>query len=127
MNLVADGGPARDGVSAEKGLPEKWSPAGENLAWKAPYGGRSAPIVMGDRVYLINTAGQGETLQERIICFNADTGKLLWETTLPAAGFATPATYAINGRQYIVIACGGGKLGTQSGDAYVAFALPERD
>jgi len=72
-------GPARDGISAEKNLPEKWSPTGDNLAWTAPYGGRSAPIVMGDRVYLQNTAGQGETEQERIMCFNADTGKLLWE------------------------------------------------
>jgi outer membrane protein assembly factor BamB len=72
-------GPARDGVSNEKNLPVKWSPAGDNLAWKAPYGGRSAPIVMGDRVYLQNSAGQGETLQERVMCFNADTGKLLWE------------------------------------------------
>jgi len=50
----------------------------------------------------------------------------LWEMKLPAAGFATPATYAVNGRQYVVIACGGGKLGTQSGDSYVAFALPEK-
>jgi outer membrane protein assembly factor BamB len=72
-------GPARDGISTEKNLPSKWSPAGENLAWKAPYGGRSAPIVMGDRVYLQNIAGKGETEQERIMCFNADTGKLLWE------------------------------------------------
>jgi outer membrane protein assembly factor BamB len=72
-------GPARDGVSPEKNLPVKWSPSGENLAWKAPYGGRSAPIVMGDRVYLQNSAGQGENLQERVMCFNADTGKLLWE------------------------------------------------
>ncbi|HJT66072.1 MAG TPA: PQQ-binding-like beta-propeller repeat protein [Pyrinomonadaceae bacterium] len=72
-------GPARDGISNEKNLPEKWSPTGENLAWKVPYGGRSAPIVMGDRVYLQNTAGQGETEQERLMCFNADTGKLLWE------------------------------------------------
>src|SRR5689334_17431382 len=72
-------GPARDGVSTEKNLPEKWSPTGENLAWKVPYGGRSAPIVMGDRVYLQNIAGQGETEQERVMCFNADTGKLLWE------------------------------------------------
>lgn len=72
-------GPARDGVSTEKNLPEKWSPDGENLAWKAPYGARSAPIVMGDRVYLQNIAGQGETEQERVMCFNADTGKLLWE------------------------------------------------
>jgi outer membrane protein assembly factor BamB len=72
-------GPARDGISTEKNLPDKWSPAGENLAWKAPYGGRSAPIVLGDHVYLQNSAGQGETLQERVMCFNADTGKLLWE------------------------------------------------
>ena len=72
-------GPSRDGVSLEKNLPVKWSPAGDNLAWRAPYGGRSAPIVMGDRVYMINTAGKGETLQERVICLNADTGKLLPE------------------------------------------------
>jgi outer membrane protein assembly factor BamB len=72
-------GPARDGISNEKNLPEKWSPSGDNLAWKAPYGGRSAPIVMGDRVYLQNTAESGEREQERIMCFNADNGKLLWE------------------------------------------------
>lgn len=56
--------------------------------------------------------------------FNKRTGKLLWEFKLPAAGFATPSTYEVNGTQYIVIACGGGKLGTKSGDSYVAFALP---
>lgn len=56
--------------------------------------------------------------------FNKRTGKLLWETTLPASGFATPATYEVSGKQYVVIACGGGKLGTKSGDSYVAFALP---
>jgi hypothetical protein len=55
---------------------------------------------------------------------NKRAGKLLWETDLPAFGFATPATYEINGRQYIVIACGSGKWGTKSGDSYVAFALP---
>jgi outer membrane protein assembly factor BamB len=72
-------GPARDGISAEKNLPTSWSPAGQNLAWKAPFGGRSAPIVMNNRVYLQNTAGKGELEQERVMCFNADTGKLLWE------------------------------------------------
>ncbi|HEX9726347.1 MAG TPA: PQQ-binding-like beta-propeller repeat protein [Vicinamibacteria bacterium] len=72
-------GPARDGRSPETGLPSHWSPDGENLAWKAPYGGRSAPIVMGDRLFLQNPAGEGETLQERILCLNADTGALLWE------------------------------------------------
>jgi hypothetical protein len=45
-------GPRRDGVSLEKGLPEKWSPGGDNLAWKAPYGGRSAPIILGNRLFI---------------------------------------------------------------------------
>jgi outer membrane protein assembly factor BamB len=72
-------GPARTGASTETGLPSSWSPAGENLAWKAPYGGRSAPVVFGDRLYLQNTAGAGAQMQERLMAFNADTGKLLWE------------------------------------------------
>lgn len=72
-------GPDRDGTSKEQGLPEKWSLAGENVAWKAPYGGRSTPIVLNDHLYLQNTAGRGENEQERILCLNADTGKLLWE------------------------------------------------
>lgn len=72
-------GPARDGTSAEKSLPEKWSPTGDNLLWKAPYGGRSAPIVMNDRVFIFNSAGEGETLQERVLALDAETGKKLWE------------------------------------------------
>jgi outer membrane protein assembly factor BamB len=72
-------GPLRDGISLEKNLPTRWTPAGENLSWKAPYGGRSAPIVMGDRLFLQNASGKGEMLRERIICLNADTGKLVWE------------------------------------------------
>lgn len=55
--------------------------------------------------------------------YNKKTGELLFETELPAAGFATPSTYQVNGKQYIVIACGGTKLGTKRGDSYVAFAL----
>jgi len=62
---------------------------------------------------------------EHIRAFDRKTGKELWKAKLPAAGYATPATYSVNGRQYVVIACGGGKIGTRSGDAYVAFALPE--
>jgi quinoprotein glucose dehydrogenase len=55
--------------------------------------------------------------------FDKLNGKLLWETELPAAGNATPATYEVNGRQYVVIAAGGGKWGAPSGGSYVAFAL----
>jgi quinoprotein glucose dehydrogenase len=62
---------------------------------------------------------------EMIRAFDKATGKVLWQAKLPAGGYATPATYMLGGRQYIVIACGGGKMGTKSGDAYVAFALPE--
>lgn len=60
---------------------------------------------------------------EHLRAFDSQTGKELWKAQLPAAGYATPATYSVNGRQFIVIACGGGKIGTKSGDAYVAFAL----
>jgi quinoprotein glucose dehydrogenase len=64
------------------------------------------------------------TKDEKFRAFDSATGKQLWETALPAGGYATPATYSIDGRQFVVIACGGGKMGTKSGDAYVAFALP---
>lgn len=72
-------GPNRDGTSAEKNLPDKWSLNGENLLWKAPYGARSTPVVHGGHVYLLNGAGAKETLQERLLCLDVNTGKLLWE------------------------------------------------
>ncbi len=61
---------------------------------------------------------------ELIRAFDRKTGKELWRAKLPAAGYASPSVYAVNGRQYVVIACGGGKLRTKSGDRYVAFSLP---
>lgn len=64
------------------------------------------------------------TKDEKIRAFDKETGKILWEAKLPASGHATPAVYEKNGKQFLVIACGGGK-GTKSGDAYVAFALPD--
>ena len=52
-------------------------------------------------------------------------GKILWETHLEAGGYAVPAAYEVNGKQYVVIAAGGGgKLDTKAGDAFVVFALP---
>jgi quinoprotein glucose dehydrogenase len=51
------------------------------------------------------------------------TGKLLWETTLPAAGNATPSIYSIGGREFVVIVCGGGKNGAASGSSIVAFSV----
>lgn len=64
------------------------------------------------------------TKDEKIRAFDKDTGEVLWQANLPAAGYATPATYIVDGRQFVVIACGGGKIGSKSGDSYVAFALP---
>jgi quinoprotein glucose dehydrogenase len=81
------------------------------------YGG---PVVTAGGVLFI-----AATRDEHFRAFDAETGEELWKTRLPAGGYATPATYEIDGRQYVVIACGGGKMGTKSGDAYVAFALPE--
>ncbi len=66
------------------------------------------------------------TYDNKFRIFDKRTGALLWETVLPAAGNATPSTYMVNGRQYVVIACGGGKNGAPSGGTYVAFALPQR-
>jgi quinoprotein glucose dehydrogenase len=59
-----------------------------------------------------------------IRAFDKKTGGVLWEYRLPAAAFATPSTYEVGGKQYVVVACGGSKLGTPPGDSYVAFALP---
>jgi len=67
----------------------------------------------------------GATKDEKFRAFNKSTGELLWETDLPAGGYATPSVYEADGKQYIVIAAGGGKMGTKSGDAYIAFSLPD--
>jgi len=82
------------------------------------YGG---PLVTAGGVLFI-----GASKDENFRAFDRRTGKELWRMKLPAAGYATPATYEVNGRQFVVIACGGGKLATKSGDAYVAFALPAK-
>jgi len=81
------------------------------------YGG---PIVTAGGLVFI-----AASKDEMFRAFDQKTGRILWQTKLPAAGYATPATYLVNGRQFIVVACGGGKCGTPSGDAYVAFALPK--
>lgn len=73
-------GPQRNGVALDKDLPDKWDlKTGENLVWKNGFGSRSTPIVLNNRVYIINNAGEGITEQERVMCFDADTGKQVWE------------------------------------------------
>jgi quinoprotein glucose dehydrogenase len=82
------------------------------------YGG---PVVTAGGVLFIAATKDG-----MFRAFNKRTGKLIWETKLPYPGFATPAVYEVNGKQYVVVACGGGKLGTPSGDVYIAFALKSK-
>src|SRR5207237_758885 len=84
-------GPYQNGASPEKNLPAKWSPEGENLIWKQPYGCRSTPLVLNGRVCLINYAAEHvkgpdgkledvpETIQERVMCLDANTGQPLKE------------------------------------------------
>jgi len=80
------------------------------------YGG---PVVTaGGLVFIAGTP------DARLRAFDKETGELVFEAPLPAAGFATPAVYEADGRQFVVVAAGGGKLGHASGDRYVAFALP---
>ena len=65
------------------------------------------------------------TMDEKIRAFDKYTGAILWEYQLPAGGYTTPSTYMANGKQYVVIPCGGGgKPGTKSGDRFLAFTLP---
>lgn len=76
-------GPLRNGTSSERNLPSKWSTAGENLAWTLPVGGRSAPVVHGNRLYLQTvTDGDTSTTQERLIAVDVTAGKIVWERPL---------------------------------------------
>ncbi len=83
------------------------------------YGG---PIVTAGGLVFIGATN----FDRKFRALDKKTGKLLWETTLPFSGNATPATYEVDGRQFVVIAAGGGKgaRGSTSGGVYVAFALP---
>jgi len=84
------------------------------------YGG---PIVTAGGLLFVGATN----FDKKFRAFDKSTGELLWETTLPFAGNATPATYEVNGRQFVVIAAGGGKdPKSASGGVYIAFALPKR-
>jgi outer membrane protein assembly factor BamB len=104
-------GPHRDGRSDEKGLIDKWALNGQNFLWRAPFGGRSAPVVMGNRVYVQNPSGVGEGLQERVMALDADTGKVVWEykfnvfqSDVPPhrVGWASPAVDPETGNVYVM-------------------------
>ncbi|MEO6911860.1 MAG: PQQ-binding-like beta-propeller repeat protein [Edaphobacter sp.] len=94
--------------------------AGQPDTGSENYGG---PIVTaGGLVFIAAT-----NFDHKIRAFDKTTGELLWEATLPFAGNATPATYEVDGRQYVVIAAGGSSMNPRGpiGGVYVAFALPK--
>ena len=107
-----------------------------DLIWKIPLGEYPALAAKGHRntgTQLfgggIVTAGGlvfiGASQDEKFRAIDKTTGKILWEYQLPCGGYATPATYEVNGKQYVVIAAGGGgRQLTKAGDYYIAFALP---
>ncbi len=66
------------------------------------------------------------TSDEFIRAFNIKTGDEVWKYKLPAGGYATPSVYMVDGKEFVVIACGGGKFKTKSNDKYVAFCLPKK-
>jgi quinoprotein glucose dehydrogenase len=106
------------------------------IAWKIPFGefpelaakgirntgseNYGGPVVTAGGLVFIGATDH----DRKFHAFDKASGKLLWETILPAGGNATPATYEVNGRQFVVIAAGGGKSDRPSGGIYVAFALP---
>jgi outer membrane protein assembly factor BamB len=132
-------GPNRDGVSTETGLIDSWALNGQNFLWRAPHGGRSAPVVMGNRVYVQNPSGRGTALQERVMALDADTGKTVWEhkfnifqSDVPPhrIGWASPAVdpatgniYALSGgAQVIALTRDGKPIWDRSfGEEFAAF------
>lgn len=107
------------------------------IKWKVPLGEHAELTKAGVPITgtenfggSIATAGGlifiGATRDQKFRAFDQNNGKILWETQLPYGGYTVPSTYMAKGKQYVLIpATGGGKLGTQTGDAYVSFALPD--
>lgn len=109
-----------------------------NIIWQIPFGQYPALVEKGMSDTGSENYGGGivtksglffigaTNYDKKFRAFDKRTGKLLWETVLPAAGNATPAMYEVSGRQFIVIAAGGGKSKDPSGGTYVAFALKRK-
>ncbi|MDE0191118.1 MAG: PQQ-binding-like beta-propeller repeat protein, partial [Gammaproteobacteria bacterium] len=81
------------------------------------YGG---PVVTASGLIFI-----AATPDRKIRAYDSDNGEVLWEADLTAAGFSTPAVYSVEGKQYVVIAAGGARMGPPSGSEYFAFSLPD--
>jgi len=133
-------GMRRTAFKSSLGIPCVKPPWGMLTAVDMEHGTIKWQVPLGDAPYLhvnigmpgiggpIVTAGGltfiAASLDGRMRAFDSDSGKLLWEVKLPAGGQATPMTYSIGGRQYVVIAAGGYKSDTPRGDYLVAYSLP---
>ena len=103
-----------------------------NFDWQVPFGDypQTTGQGLGSESYggpVVTASGLifiAATPDRKLRAHDTRDGNLLWQADLPAAGFSTPAVYAVDGRQYVVIAAGGGRMGPPSGSEYVAFALP---
>ncbi len=131
-------------VNMEDGLPMIKPPWGQltaidlneaKIKWQIPLGNYDSLNIPGHPITgtpnyggpIVTKGGLlfiAATADNKIRAFDKETGEKLWEADLPTSGVATPATYSVDGKQYVVIACGGGREGAKSGDSYVAFALP---
>lgn len=128
--LTQDGYPA---ISPPWGTLTAMDLTSGKIVWKTPLGntpiGKAKKQETGSENYggpLVTKSGLifiAATSDQKIRAFDKNNGTLLWEEDLPFSGFATPSLVNLQGRSYLIIACGGGKLNTLSGDAYVAFTL----
>jgi outer membrane protein assembly factor BamB len=128
-------GPNRDGTSTERNLPASWSPEGENLAWTLPMGGRSAPVVHGNRLYLqTSTTGNTATTQERLVAVDVTTGQVVWERRLSQylsdvpqhrAAWASPAVDPQTGNIFMFTVSAELVAFNPAGDVLWTRSLPE--
>lgn len=92
---------------------------------KKGYGNTGTQLFGGGIVTAGGVVFIGASQDEKFRAIDKENGKILWEYLLPSGGYATPATYEVAGKQYVVIAAGGGgRQLTKAGDFYIAFTLP---
>jgi outer membrane protein assembly factor BamB len=128
-------GPGQDGVSPEKGLPEKWTPGGENHLWTLDFGGGGTPVIANGRLYALGYAGEGPDLQEILLCADANTGKKIWEKrfsdylsdiTYNRYAIGSPTVDAETGNVYALTSAGVFSCFTPEGKLVWQHALMEQ-